>query len=37
VETEKTKGDKLKKSFNDLFKRAAEEPLERPTRDMDLD
>ncbi|HMU75416.1 MAG TPA: hypothetical protein PKB12_03325 [Elusimicrobiota bacterium] len=37
LETEKNKGDKLKKSFNDLFKRAAEEPLERPTRDMDLD
>lgn len=37
VETEKNKGDKLKKSFNDLFKRASAEPLERPTRDLDLD
>ncbi len=37
VESEKTKADKLKKSFDDLLNRAKDEPLERPTRDMDLD
>lgn len=37
VDSEKSKGDKLKKSFDDLLKRAQQEPLERPTRDMDLD
>lgn len=37
VENQKTKGDKLNKSFNDLLKRAKDEPVERPARDMDLD
>ena len=37
VDSEKSKGEKLKKSFDDLLKRAQQEPLERPPRDMDLD
>jgi hypothetical protein len=38
IESEKSKADRLKKSFNDLLHRAKEEPDSvRPLRDMDLD
>ena len=38
LESEKAKADRLKKSFNDLLKRAQDEPDgERPVREIDLD
>ncbi|MBK6879574.1 MAG: hypothetical protein IPN65_07435 [Elusimicrobia bacterium] len=38
LETEKSKADRLKKSFNDLLQKAKEDPdAPRPVRDMDLD
>jgi hypothetical protein len=38
LESEKTKADRLKKSFEDLLRRAQDEPDDtRPLRDMDLD
>ncbi len=38
LESEKSKADRLKKSFNDLLKRAQDEPdSERPVREIDLD
>ncbi len=38
LETEKTKADRLKKSFDDLLRRTGESPdTSRPVRDLDLD
>ncbi|MBL8022950.1 MAG: hypothetical protein JNK54_01515 [Elusimicrobia bacterium] len=38
LESEKTKADRLKKSFEDLLRKAQDEPDgARPVRDMDLD
>jgi hypothetical protein len=38
LESEKMKADRLKKSFEDLLRRAKDEPdSPRPVRDMDLD
>jgi hypothetical protein len=38
LESEKMKADRLKKSFDDLLRRAKDEPdAPRPVRDMDLD
>ncbi len=38
LESEKSKADRLKKSFNDLLQKAKDDPdAPRPLRDMDLD
>ncbi|MBI4526300.1 MAG: hypothetical protein HY695_21080 [Deltaproteobacteria bacterium] len=37
VEAEKNKGKVLDKKFQELLKRAKEEPLEKPLKDIDLD
>ena len=36
-ETEKNKGKVLEKRFQELLKKAKEEPLEKPIKDIDLD
>ena len=36
-DSERTKGDKLSKRFEEALKQAKEEPLTKPTRDFDLD
>lgn len=37
AEDEKTKGDLLQKKFAEALKRSKDEPIERPTREIDLD
>jgi hypothetical protein len=37
VQAEKTRGDALAKRFEEALKQARQEPIEKPTRDFDLD